>query len=113
MHRSNRLIVLVIALSALVRECAAAPVRVAFGQVDITPKITKERPVFLAGYGQNRRAAGVHDSLYARAVVLQIGDEKLALVSVDVVGLQYPTVRKIRKKLPGFKYVMVSSTHNH
>jgi hypothetical protein len=91
----------------------AAPVRVAFGKVDITPAVGKERPVFLAGYGQNRRAAGVHDPLYARAVVLQIGDKKLALVSADLIGLQYPTVKKIRERLPAFKYVMVASTHNH
>ena len=109
-------LVFVISVTVLVAACqaaSAAPLRVAFGQVDITPEITKDRPVFLAGYGQNRRATGVHDPLYARAVVLQIGDEKVALVSVDLIGLQHPTVRKIRDKLAGFKYVMVSSTHNH
>jgi hypothetical protein len=113
MPSSKLLLIAFITVVAVACPAAAAPLRVAFGHVDITPEITRERPVFLAGYGQNRRAAGVHDPLYARAVVLQIGDEKIALVSVDLIGLQLPTVRKIRDKLPGFKYVMVSSTHNH
>ena len=31
----------------------------------------------------------------------------------DVVGLFLPSVERIRKELPGFTYVLVSSTHNH
>ena len=49
----------------------------------------------------------------ARAVVLKHGQEKIALVSVDVVGLFHGQVEKLRAKLPGFTYVLVSSTHNH
>lgn len=85
---------------------------VGFGEVDITPTVGK-RPVWIAGYGMNRAAKGVHDPLYARAIVLRDGATKFALVVVDVVGLQYPTVLEIREKLPEFDYVMVSSTHNH
>src|SRR5207302_8305852 len=71
------------------------------------------RPVYLAGYRMNRKAADVHDPLFARTVVLASGPEKIAIVSVDLVGLQYPTVKAIRAKLPDLKYVLVSSTHNH
>jgi hypothetical protein len=49
----------------------------------------------------------------ARAVVLSDGTHKVALVSVDVVGLFFPSVERVRQQLPGFKYVLVSSTHNH
>ena len=86
---------------------------VGFAEIDITPALHPDKPVWIAGYGHNRRATGVHDPLMARAVVLKHGDAKIALVSVDLIGLQYPTVKQIRDQLPEFRYVMVSSTHNH
>ncbi len=97
---------------------AAGSFRVAIDRVDITPKVGGEKPVYMAGYGHNRRAEGVHDPLYARTVVMSVGaksadSKKIALVSVDLVGLQYPIIKKIRARLPDYKYVMVASTHNH
>jgi hypothetical protein len=83
-----------------------------FGEADITPKLG-EKPVYMAGFGQNRKATKVHDPLLARAVVLRNGDQKLALVSVDVVGFFHDNVVQVRKHLAGFTYVLVSSTHNH
>jgi hypothetical protein len=83
-----------------------------FAEADITPKLG-EKPVYLAGFGQNRQATGVHDPLKARAVVLRHGDRKVALVSVDVVGYSHADVERVRRQLPGFSYVLVSSTHNH
>jgi hypothetical protein len=91
---------------------ADATLQVGFGEADITPKLDGG-PVYMAGFGQNRRATKVHDPLMARAIVLQSGKEKIALVSVDVVGLGHSQVTAARKRLPGFTYVLVSSTHNH
>ena len=85
---------------------------VGFGETEVTPKLGP-KPVYLAGFGQNRKATTIHDPIMARAVVLADGDERIALVSVDVVGLFLPTVERIRGKLPGFRYVLVSATHNH
>jgi hypothetical protein len=90
----------------------AADFTVGFGEADLTPPIG-QKPVYLAGFGQDRKAVKVHDPIMARAVVLGDGDSKIALVSVDVVGLFYPTVENIRAKLPGYKYVLVAATHNH
>ena len=92
---------------------AAAPVKVGFASRDVTPDVAGKTPVWIAGYGQNRRAKGVHDPLFARAIVIDDGQKKIALAAVDVVGLQYPAVRRIREKLKGFDYVLVASTHNH
>lgn len=92
---------------------AAEALRVGFAQNDITPDVAGKKPVWVAGYGQNRKATGVHDPLMTRALVLECGGKKIALVSVDVVGLQYPTVKQIRAKLEDFHYVMVQATHNH
>lgn len=85
---------------------------VGFGETDITPWIG-EKPVFLAGFGQNRKATGIHDPLYARAVVFDDGTTRFALVSVDLVGFFLPNVENVRRQLAGFNYVLVSSTHNH
>lgn len=95
------------------RDGFANPLEVGFGAEDITPKIEDGRPVYIAGYGQDRKATGIHDPLFARAVVLRSQDRKIALVSVDLVGLQYPAVERIRQKLDGFEFVLVSSTHTH
>lgn len=58
---------------------------------------------------------GVRDDLYARALVIRGGGKKLALVTVDSVGLLYPEVEKIRAKVAdlGFDLVIVQATHNH
>ena len=90
----------------------AADVEVGFGKADITPDLGRHA-VWMAGYGNNRRATGVHDSLWARAVVLREGASKLALVSVDLVGIQRPAVIEVRERLPGYEHILVASTHNH
>jgi hypothetical protein len=97
---------------SLVAPLAAEPVAVGFGEAEITPDL-KSKSVWIAGYGQNRKATDVHDPLYVRAVVFRSGGEKIAMACADVVGLEYPTVQQIRQKLPEFTYVMVSASHNH
>ncbi len=117
MHRSFAVFVLLfVSLVAFIQVDAAAAadrVTVGYGQTDITPDVNGKTPVYIAGYGQNRRATGVHDPLYARAIVVSDGTKKVAVAAVDLVGLQYPTVQEIRKRLEGFDYVLVASTHNH
>ncbi len=90
---------------------ASTPLEAGFAEADITPALGKN-PVYMAGFGKNRKATAVHDPLMARAMVLAHDKTKIAIVSVDVVGLFHPFVEDIRRKLPGF-YVLVSSTHNH
>ncbi len=87
-------------------------ISVGFGEADITPKLG-DKPVYLAGFGQNRKATKVHDPLMARAVVLGHSGNKIAIVSIDVVGYFLPHVENVRKLLSGFTYVVVTSTHNH
>ncbi len=91
----------------------AAELSVGFGEVDVTPKLSEDKPIFIAGFSHNRKATKVHDPIMARAVVLSDGKQKIALVCVDVVGLFNATAQSVRKQLEGFTYVCVSSTHNH
>jgi Neutral/alkaline non-lysosomal ceramidase, N-terminal len=85
---------------------------VGFGEINVTPDIGK-KPVYLAGFGKNRKATKVHDPLMARAIVLEHDNKKVAIVSVDVVGLFNDMAQNVRRQLPGFAYILVSSTHNH
>ncbi len=91
----------------------AASLSVGFADADITPKLAEDRPVYLAGYLPGRRAESVHDPLAARCVVLHDGHRKLALVSVDLIGLQLEVVDRIRSRLSHYDHVTVASTHNH
>src|SRR5947209_16848424 len=89
-----------------------ALLKAGFGETDITPNLSG-KPVYLAGFGHNRKATRIHDPLKARAVVLRHGGDKIALVSIDVVGFFHENVERVRAALPGFRYVLVASTHNH
>jgi len=72
--------------------------------------------VYLAGFGNDRRATGVHDDLWARAVALSDGRQTIAIVAVDLIGLFHEDVLKAReileRKVPG-AFLVVASTHDH
>lgn len=108
--RLTTLLFLGIALS-MAAEAPALDVGVALA--DITPQLVEGQPIWLAGLEQNRAATGVHDKLFARAIVLRGGKRKVALVSADSIGIPYPIVQSVRKKLQDFDYVLVASTHSH
>jgi Neutral/alkaline non-lysosomal ceramidase, N-terminal len=99
-------------LSTTEAKIANEALEVGFAEADITPDVSGATPVYMAGFGQNRKATGVHDPLKVRAVVLKNGKRKVALVSVDVVGIFHPLVVRVRQRLAGL-YVLVTSTHNH
>ncbi len=88
----------------------------AAGKADITPDLKRET-IWLAGYGASgRRASGVHDPLYARALLLSDGARTVALVSVDSIGLFREDVLDLRRRLgweSGGKYLFISATHSH
>ncbi|MGL4549758.1 MAG: neutral/alkaline non-lysosomal ceramidase N-terminal domain-containing protein [Gemmataceae bacterium] len=108
---------LVLSPLVLFLQAADAPkpaLEVGQAAVDITPKVgPEEKPVWMAGFGKGRKATGVADPLFARAAVLSDGAKKVAVVSVDLVGLFLPSAERVRAALPGFDQVVVSSTHNH
>ena len=76
---------------------------------------------FIAGDKQNRRFIGVLDSLYAKAVVFYDGENSMALVTLDCIGLLYQDLQKIRKKTAELTFdipfytdnIVISSTHTH
>ncbi|MDX2283493.1 MAG: hypothetical protein NW241_04995 [Bacteroidia bacterium] len=71
---------------------------------------------WMAGFGQARAAAGIHDSLWARAIVIDDGQTRIALVSIDAIGFGHDEVIRVRKLIPAdaeIDYAMLTSTHVH
>ena len=63
--------------------------------VDISP----EQGIELAGYPHHpRHNTGVHDPLYAACIYLDNGEEKIALVSLDLLFLSKKYVKEIRDR---------------
>ena len=60
---------------------------------------------------------GIHTRVYARAVVIQQGDEKFALAMADLGGLPYALTQEVLKKLDGTgidaEHLLISATHTH
>jgi hypothetical protein len=73
-------------------------------------------PVWIAGFGNNRAANGIHDDLWARTMVLDDGTTRLAIVVLDAIGFMNDDVIDVRKRIPadaGITYTIVTSTHTH
>jgi len=71
---------------------------------------------WIAGFSQKRAANGVHDNVWARVVVFDDGETRLALVSLDAIGFRHDDVVDIRKQIPAdaeIDYAIISSTHTH
>lgn len=84
----------------------------------VTPVVGENHsdPIYMAGFGNDRPATGVHDDLWARGVVLDSGEKRIALVTLDFVGYFHNEVETIRSLVDpslGFDSITVTSTHNH
>jgi len=93
------------------------PLRVGFGRVKINPDLSDlKRPVWVAGFGQNRAATAIHDDIWAIACVVDDGHTRLGLVNLDAIGFFHDDVVAVRRACdPAWKlnYTVVGSTHNH
>ncbi len=72
--------------------------------------------VWMSGFQSSKPAKGVHDDLWARAMVFDDGNTRLAWVVLDLLGFFNCDVIDIRKRLPehlGIDYAIISSTHVH
>lgn len=91
-----------------------AELRIGAAAVKITPPVGLP----MAGYYNVRLATGVHDDLYAKAVVLEGDGSRVALVACDLIGLERDLVeasRQLIEKTSGLsgEQVMISATHTH
>ncbi len=83
----------------------------------ITPDMKKYAPVYLAGFGHNRPATGIHDDLFVRCVALRAGARPLVLCGVDSIGLFVDDTDGIRKaaidRLGKPADIVVAALHDH
>ena len=86
--------------------------KIGYAQNVITPSL--ERPVFLAGFGNDRRAKTIHDELFARALAIQTDQITLVFASLDLIGLFDPDLSDILRQVnrPDIQ-IVISSTHTH
>jgi len=95
---------------------AQTQLRAGAAKTVVTPDIRKNK-VYLAGFGHNRVASAVHDDLYVRCLALQAGGQTAELCAVDVIGLFYDDVLKIRERVkaqaPEVSHLIVAATHVH
>jgi hypothetical protein len=81
-------------------------------------KITPPVGVSLAGYFHDRKGESVRDDLYARALAIESGGERLALVSCDLICMTEEVVNAARglvvaeTPIPANR-VMLCATHTH
>ncbi|MCX6635497.1 MAG: hypothetical protein NT090_10520, partial [Acidobacteria bacterium] len=67
----------------LLAASAPAEFRAGAARRVITPDLKRFGPVYIAGFGQNRVATGVHDELAARCLALSAGARPLVVCGVD------------------------------
>ncbi|MFO0573191.1 MAG: hypothetical protein U1A78_04265 [Polyangia bacterium] len=71
---------------------------------------------WMAGFGQNRLAFGVHDPTWARALALRYNQTTVVLVAVDALGLfrdESVAIEKLLDKKLGIDLLLVHATHLH
>jgi hypothetical protein len=114
--------VLAIALSGLIPALAdAGELRVGVGKVNITPPAAEfpytpsQTPSLNTGPGE-RSIVGVHDDVYARALVMDDGARRVAIVVIDVTAL--PAANDLAQAIAGqigvpVANILVAATHTH
>jgi neutral ceramidase len=83
-----------------------------------TAVITPNLGVSLCGSLLDRRAENIHDDLYARCLVLDNGQARLALVLLDLIAARKEWLGEIKHQISGFtgipmSHILISCTHTH
>lgn len=71
---------------------------------------------WIAGMSNAKPAQGVHDDVWSRVMVIDDGQTRIAMISMDAIGFLHSDVVDIRKRIPanlGIDYTLLSSTHTH
>ena len=94
----------------------AAELKAGVARVDLTPPLEMHAP--LGGYGErmNRPAEGVHDRIFAKALVLADGQQKFAIVTVDIVGFPPPLKPALVERLGAAgrqDQILLLASHSH
>jgi len=108
---------LVLVALAGTRTTRAAELSAGAARIDITPPLEYGSP--LGGYGErmSRPAEGVHDRVFAKALVLSDGQQRFALVTIDIVGLSPAIKPAVLDRLASDSWsagqIMLLPSHSH
>ncbi len=106
----------VLALAAFPQASVGAALRAGAATAVITPDVHAAK-AYMAGFGYNRVATGVHDNLYVRCLALKAAGQTLGMCEADIIGLFYDDVLAIRRKVqaqnPQVSLLIVASSHDH
>lgn len=95
----------------------AAELRVGAAKEIVTPDLKVHGPVYMAGFGNNRIATGVHDDLYARCFSIDAGGPRaLIICAVDSIGIFLDDVDRMRAVIAkdvSRADIVIASTHVH
>jgi len=95
-----------------------ADLKIGAGSADITPDPARMR-ITTGGYGKflGHVAKGVHDPVYAKAVVFELNGKKAALVALDLVEVSNEIMDAAFLRLAGTEFngdnLFVCATHTH
>jgi hypothetical protein len=117
MQRS--LIRVLLGLFTLLAPCRAEKegLEAGIARVDLTPPM--EMKASLGGYGErmSEPATGVHDRVFAKALVLREGEKRYALVTADILGFPPPfrpaLIEKIAEGGWSKEQVLLLPSHSH
>ena len=96
-----------------------------FSSVSITPTVKDGDPtkgefnnVKLAGFGDGKIAAGVHDSLFVKAIAIEVKGQTVVFVTGDIILTPESLVDEVTKKLEGKtnisrNQILYGATHTH
>ena len=100
--------------AAIAAPVSDAELRAGTAAVSITPPVGTP----MAGYYSERGARGIHDDLFAKAIVIEQNGTTAALVALDLIAAPRDLVEDARTaiertcRVPGAN-VMISATHSH
>src|ERR687897_1794481 len=103
--------ILLLALILPATSHSAAELKAGIARVEITPS------AFMPMYGYANRkcgpANGTHDPLFAKVLVLEAGDSRMAIVTADVGSLVSENLRRDVASKLGIPVLLLSASHTH
>ncbi|MEZ4971031.1 MAG: neutral/alkaline non-lysosomal ceramidase N-terminal domain-containing protein [Flavobacteriaceae bacterium] len=104
---------------------AKGPMLAGFSRTNITPKIVNGTPdpakgefnnIKMAGYSNGKIATGVHDSIFAKAIAVEVDKETFVLINADLVSIPEEVIKRVTDNLKGKisrKQLFFGATHTH
>lgn len=111
------LVIIIIVLVFVREQVFSKNLTAGVASVNITPPL--EMKFTLGGYGEreNRPAEGIHDSIWAKALVLKDSEKKYAIVTIDILGLppnvKTDLLKRISNKGWTTENIMLLPSHSH